>query len=82
MKGRLSFNTLLIVFSVVILVALATWVVPGGEYRREVKDGKTLVVPGSFVYGDSRPQGPGAVLAAPLFFGPAPLVAVTGPSST
>lgn len=66
MKGRLSFNTLLIVYGVVLLVALATWVVPGGEYRREVKDGKTLVVPGSFVYGESRPQGPGAVLAAPL----------------
>ena len=54
MKGRLSFNTLLIVYSVVLLVALATWVVPGGEYRREIKDGKTLVVPGSFVYGEGR----------------------------
>ena len=49
MKARLSFNTLLIVYGVVLLVALATWIVPGGEYRREVKDGKTLVVPGSFV---------------------------------
>jgi uncharacterized ion transporter superfamily protein YfcC len=66
MKRRLSFNTLLIVFSVVVLVALATWIVPGGEYRREVRDGKTLVVPGSFSYGESRPQGFGAVLAAPL----------------
>ncbi len=66
MKRGITFNTLLIVFSVVLLVALATWVVPGGEYRREIKDGKTLVVPGSFAYGESRPQGPGAVLAAPL----------------
>jgi uncharacterized ion transporter superfamily protein YfcC len=66
MKSRLQFNTLLLVFSVVVLVAAATWVVPGGEYRREVKDGKTLVVPGSFTAGQSQPQGPGAVLAAPL----------------
>jgi len=66
MKGRYSFNTLVMVYGVVVLVALATWVVPGGEYRREVKEGKTLVVPGSFVYGESSPQGLGAVLAAPV----------------
>jgi uncharacterized ion transporter superfamily protein YfcC len=66
MKGRFSFNTLVMVFAVVVLVALATWVVPGGEYRREVKEGKTLVVPGSFVYGESQPQGLGALLAAPV----------------
>ncbi|HUI65888.1 MAG TPA: Na+/H+ antiporter NhaC family protein [Bacteroidota bacterium] len=66
MRSRFSFNTLLMVYAVVVLVALATWVVPGGEYRREVKDGRTLVVPGSFVYGQSQGQGLGAVLAAPL----------------
>jgi uncharacterized ion transporter superfamily protein YfcC len=66
MKSRLQFNTLLLVFSVVVLVAAATWVVPGGEYRREVKEGKTLVVPGSFTLGQSQPQGVGAVLMSPL----------------
>ena len=66
MKRRFTFNTLVMVYSVVVLVALATWVVPGGEYRREVKDGKTLVVPGSFTPGESNPQGVGAVLAAPV----------------
>lgn len=66
MRGRFSFNTLLMVYAVVLLVALATWVVPGGEYRRELKDGRTLVVPGSFVYGQSQGQGLWAVLAAPL----------------
>ncbi len=66
MKSGLSFNTLVMVYAVVVLVAAATWVVPGGEYRREVREGKTLVVPGSFTYGESRPQGLGAVLAAPV----------------
>ena len=66
MKRRFTFNTLVMVYSVVVLVALATWVIPGGEYRREVKDGKTLVVPGSFSPGESNPQGVGAVLAAPV----------------
>jgi uncharacterized ion transporter superfamily protein YfcC len=66
LKSRFSFNTLVMVYAVVILVAAATWFVPGGEYRREVKEGKTLVVPGSFTYGESQPQGLGAVLAAPV----------------
>ncbi len=66
MKARFSFNTLVMVYAVVLLVAAATWFVPGGEYRREVKEGRTLVVPGSFVPGESVPQGIGAVLAAPV----------------
>ena len=66
MTSRFSFNTLVMVYAVVVLVAVATWVVPGGEYRREVKEGRTLVVPGSFVPGESVPQGLGAVLAAPV----------------
>lgn len=63
---RLQFNTLVMIFSVVALVAMATWVLPGGEYRREVKEGRTLVVPDSFVGGESNPQGVGALLAAPV----------------
>lgn len=66
MKARYSFNTLVMVYAVVVLVAAATWFVPGGEYRREVKEGRTLVIPGSFVEGKSIPQGLGAVLAAPV----------------
>jgi uncharacterized ion transporter superfamily protein YfcC len=61
-----NFNTLVMIFSVVIGVAALTWVLPGGEYVREVKDGRTLVKPGSFTYLESRPQGPGEVLMAPV----------------
>ena len=66
MKARFTFHTLIMVYAVVVLVAAATWVVPGGEYRREVKEGRTLIIPSSFTPGKSVPQGPGAVLAAPL----------------
>ena len=65
MKSR-SFDTLAMIYAVVLLVAVATWIVPGGEYRRELKEGRTLVVPGSFASTESRPQGIGAVLAAPV----------------
>lgn len=66
MKKSLSFNTLVMIFAVVVLVAITTWVVPGGEYTRTVKDGKTLVVPGSFKVVQSQPQGVGPLLIAPV----------------
>ncbi len=66
MKAKKSVNTLVMIFAVVILVALATWVVPGGEYTRVTKDGKTLVVASSFTYIEGQPQGVAAVLIAPI----------------
>jgi uncharacterized ion transporter superfamily protein YfcC len=65
-KRRLQFNTLVMIYTVVIIVAAITWVVPGGEYQREVKEGRTLVVPGSFRTVESSPQGVGDVLVAPV----------------
>ncbi len=66
MKTKASFNTLVMIFAVVALTAAATWILPGGEYGREVKNGKTLVVPNSFSYTESRPQGVGALLMSPV----------------
>lgn len=63
---KFSFNTLVMIYTVVVLVAAATWIVPGGEYRREVKDGRTLVVPGSFVNVPAQPQGIGSLMTAPV----------------
>jgi len=66
MKGSPQFDTLILVFTVVALVVAATWVVPGGEYQRQLKDGRTLVVPESFSYVPGHPQGVGALLMAPV----------------
>ncbi|MDR2972128.1 MAG: YfcC family protein [Bacteroidales bacterium] len=53
-------HTFTIVFSLVILCAIATWVVPGGKYARETVeiDGSppSKVVPDSFQYTESAPQ--------------------------
>jgi uncharacterized ion transporter superfamily protein YfcC len=50
-----------IVFSLILLAAAATWVVPGGAFdREEVVRGSVeaeIVVPGSFQFQESRPQG-------------------------
>ncbi|MFZ5517235.1 MAG: YfcC family protein [Candidatus Zhuqueibacterota bacterium] len=66
MKIKFNVNTLVLIYVIVILVALLTWIVPGGEYQREVRDGRTLVIADSFTYVDSHPQGIGAVLMAPI----------------
>ena len=66
MKSKFSFNTLLMIYAVVVLVAVATWLIPGGEYQRVLKDGKNLVVPGSFAFAGNSPQFFGAMLLAPV----------------
>jgi uncharacterized ion transporter superfamily protein YfcC len=65
-KKGLNFNTLAMIFAVVAMVAAVTWIVPGGEYTRIIKEGKTLVVPGSFHAVESAPQGIGALMVAPV----------------
>lgn len=66
MKTKFTFNTLVLIYAIVILVAILTWIVPGGEYQREVRDGRTLVIAESFDYVDSQPQGIAAILLAPI----------------
>ncbi|RPH99208.1 MAG: putative basic amino acid antiporter YfcC [Calditrichaeota bacterium] len=59
-------NTVAMIYALVIIVALLTFIIPGGEYQRVVQDGRTLVVPGSFRYIPNIPQGLGAMLTAPI----------------
>lgn len=63
---RFSFNTLIMIYAIVAIVAVLTWIVPGGEYERRLQDGRTLVMASSFHKVDSQPQGLGAVLVAPI----------------
>ncbi|RQW02748.1 YfcC family protein, partial [candidate division KSB1 bacterium] len=66
MKTKFTFNTLVMIYAIVIVVAVLTWIVPGGEYQREVKDGRTQVMAESFKYVESEPQGIAAILLAPI----------------
>lgn len=59
-------NTFVIIFSLLILTALLTWLIPAGEFERVEKDGRKVVVSGSFEYMDENPQGIDDVLLSPL----------------
>lgn len=65
MKLRLP-NTFVLLLSLLALIALATWVVPGGRFATEVVDGKTLIVAGSFQQAEAKPQGLTAFLTSPI----------------
>lgn len=53
-------DVFVIVFTLVLLAAVATWILPGGRYeRRQEKVGESVrevAVPGSFAVQDARPQ--------------------------
>ena len=59
-------NTFVLLFSILALIALATWFVPGGKYETHLVDGKQLVDPASFHYVASSPQGLVALMKAPI----------------
>lgn len=59
-------NTFVLLFSLLALIALATWVVPGGQFDTELVNGKKLIIAGSFHAAESRPQGLAAFLTAPI----------------
>ena len=50
-------HPLVIIFIIVLFAALATYIIPGGEYGRVEKDGRSIVVAGSFHQIPHRPQG-------------------------
>ena len=59
-------NTFVLLFAILALIALATWLVPGGKYDTHMVNGKALVDPGTFRYVPSAPQGPVALMMAPI----------------
>ena len=69
-------DAFVLIFIISAVVAALTWVVPGGEYERKEVDGRQVVVADSFHSVESRPQGPMAVLMAPLkgFVGAAKII--------
>ena len=63
-------HTLVIIFSIIILVAIATYIVPGGAYERVVTEvngqSRTVVLNGSFTYVQNEAQGLFSVMQAPV----------------
>ncbi|MBO7238811.1 MAG: YfcC family protein [Elusimicrobiaceae bacterium] len=59
-------NTLGIIFSIILLVTIMTWIVPSGAYNRVMTDGRAVVQPGTYHAVASNPQGLFDVLKAPV----------------
>ena len=63
-------HTLVIIFSIIILMAIATYIVTGGSYDRVIADvngqSKTVVLNGSFHYVENEAQGLFSVMQAPI----------------
>ncbi|MBE6022442.1 MAG: putative basic amino acid antiporter YfcC [Cellulosilyticum sp.] len=60
-------HTLILIVMIMMLVTIATYLIPGGAYERAVNEaGKTVVVEGSFHYIESNPQGIFQLLQAPI----------------
>jgi uncharacterized ion transporter superfamily protein YfcC len=59
-------NTYLLIFSLLVVIAGLTWIIPGGQYEKTIIDGREVVVQNSFKYVESNPQGFFALFIAPL----------------
>lgn len=59
-------NTFLIIFSLIIVTAISTWIVPPGEFETTEKNGREVVVSGTYHEVDPNPQGVFDVLTAPI----------------
>ncbi len=59
-------NTYAILFSLVVLVAGLTWVVPASSYDTHEVNGRQVVDPTTFEYVEAAPQGIAAILLAPI----------------
>ncbi len=62
-------HTLVLLFVVLVVIGVLTWIIPAGEFDRVMRDGRTIVVPGSFQYVERSPQNPfDCLLAIPEAF--------------
>jgi uncharacterized ion transporter superfamily protein YfcC len=59
-------NTYLLIFSLLVIIAALTWIIPGGKYERMLLNGREVVVPNSFKYVESHPQGFFDLFISPL----------------
>jgi len=59
-------NTYLLIFSLLVVIASLTWIIPGGQYEKTIVNGKEVVVQNSFRFVESHPQGIFAIFISPL----------------
>ena len=56
-KKLINFNVYVLIFCLIILSALLTYVVPAGQFERAEVDGRSVIQPETFQYIDANPVG-------------------------
>ncbi|MGH7495227.1 MAG: YfcC family protein [bacterium] len=59
-------HTLVLVFIIIALTGVLTWIIPAGEYERAEMSGRTVVIPGTYHRVESHTQNLGEILSAPI----------------
>ncbi|MEM9929804.1 MAG: hypothetical protein AAF840_08305 [Bacteroidota bacterium] len=59
-------DTTIIILAILLLFIGLTWIVPAGEFEREIINDRTVIVAGSYQVVEQQPQGLGAFLTAPI----------------
>ncbi len=59
-------HTLVLIYVMVVITVISTWIIPGGEYQRVEKDGRTVPVADSYEFVKRQPQGLGALFISPI----------------
>ena len=54
---RKSINVFVLLFGVLTTAALATYLLPAGQYQRQLVNGRNIVVPNSYASVESSPVG-------------------------
>lgn len=63
MKTRIP-HTYVLLFSLMLIAAAGTWVIPAGTYDRVIKEGRELIDPDSYRPAEGRPAGIPSILMA------------------
>jgi uncharacterized ion transporter superfamily protein YfcC len=59
-------DTLVIIFFILIVFTLLTWIIPAGNYDRVLVNGREVIDPDTFSYSEQNPQGLFDLLKAPI----------------
>jgi len=61
-----AIDTAVLMIGLLVVTAILTWIIPGGEFNRTVVNGREMVVADSFHRVANNPQGIGGILLAPI----------------
>ena len=59
-------NTFVIIFLIIVLVAILTWIIPAGEFNREIINDREVVINNSYHHVEGNPQNIDDIFQAPI----------------